>query len=107
MKRKDKVIDEDASNLTMFEDAATVFDRIMFGLEDDPEDDTPQRIFSTTKRERDGWGRMIRHNEDKPVLCQLEFHLRRIQRIPVHAGLAIPGFQSGSAGSVGLRVSWR
>ena len=76
VKRTDKVIDEDAFNLTMIEYASTVFDRIMFGLASDPEDDTEQQIFVATKRERDGWGRMIRYNEDKSVLCQLEFHLR-------------------------------
>lgn len=84
IQRNDRLVSADAFNLTMVEYASTLFDELMFGLDAEQAADTPQPVFATAARHKDGWVRLKRWNEETgELMTQAEFHVRlRIQTAP-------------------------
>ncbi len=83
IRRTDRSTLTDAFNLTMVDYATSLFDELMFGLAAAIVDGTPQPIFQSNVRHKDGWVRLKRWNDDGALITLAEFHVRlSIQEAP-------------------------
>jgi|GEM_PF-6415442 len=74
--RTQKVVVEDAYEVTVKDFATKLFDQLAFGLDTAPVDNTAQQAFKAADRYKDGWIRIAMIEEDGTVSGVLRIHVR-------------------------------
>jgi len=74
--RNEKIVTEDAHQITMIEFPSKIHDRLAFGLETAPVDDTEQQAYATSDRGLNGWAQFTLTKQDGTATGVLTLHIR-------------------------------
>jgi hypothetical protein len=76
VERNEKIVVEDAHQITVIEFPSALYDRLAFGLAAAPVADTAQQAYATSDRGLSGWAQFTLMKQDGTVTGVLTLHIR-------------------------------